>query len=119
MENTGNSIDKILVLDNIIDYPDIEKYIGSNLYSSLKQVKWALEREAPLASELIEKFPQRIYYLGTYRQLCIIATSACYRISYFTECERLIRDVVAVREDKSLCNALAKCWLYLKENKLI
>lgn len=62
---------------------------------------------APLATEVLEDLPEHIEDKGF---LKIYKLANSYDISYGN---------IYPKNDNSLCDALAKCWLYLRKEKLI
>jgi hypothetical protein len=68
---------------------------------------------APTAEELLEELPEKIIYSETFKQYWYLKINIHnqygFNVSYGNY----------NTQDKKLCNALAKMWLYLKKNNLL
>ena len=70
---------------------------------------------APITDEILEELPYEIKIQDRFYWLCIEKEPDHYIVFYKDE----NKDISEFREDKSLPNALAKMWLYLKSNNLL
>jgi len=75
---------------------------------------------APTAEEILKELPKRFIYKS--KTMCYLRLDCSheeYRIQYYYFEDNLEYALCLHKQDKKLCNALAKIWIYLKDNNLL